>query len=328
MDHSGIKVHNQLQRTTTTIPRLIDTSHGNQPASFYQSGTPFYNYEYLDFPSFEMANTNGLKYIFDTKDYSESTYRGVWNSLNEGLGSTNWNLSKIIDPVHNREVTFEYEDYFKATPERIKNITATYQDPFNSYDVNDHYYTPIDNVSLNNGTYDIHFQSGFTTHTTKAHRLTKITWDEGTVEFIYGLDRIDDIGEKALTEILVKNNLGQLVKHIKLEYSYFNSLENCNEKECKRLRLDKVKELPIGTTTVNAKVHEFDYNYDNPLPRRDSFQRDFLGYFNNNGFEWSSNDDAEIPPNAILHFYKNQGGNTILPFKRTNGSNYRIIHGQ
>ncbi|WP_046759413.1 hypothetical protein, partial [Kordia jejudonensis] len=52
------------------------------------------------------------------------------------------------------------------------------------------------------------------------------------------------------------------------------------------------------------------------------------GYYNNNGFEWSSNDDAEIPPNAILHFYKNQGGNSILPFKRTNGSNYRIIHGQ
>ncbi|WP_046759447.1 hypothetical protein, partial [Kordia jejudonensis] len=78
-----------------------------------------------------------------TKDYNETTYRGYRNSLNRGLNSTNWNLSKIIDPVHNREVTFEYEDYFKVTPERIKNITATYQDPSDQNDVNDHYYTPI-----------------------------------------------------------------------------------------------------------------------------------------------------------------------------------------
>ncbi|WP_430409212.1 RHS repeat domain-containing protein [Kordia sp.] len=328
LDHSGVKVQNQLQRTTSIIPRLIDVSHGNDPASFYVNGIPFYNYEYLDFPSFEVVNTNGLKYIFDTKDYSEATYRGFWNSANEGLGSTNWNLSKIIDPVHNREVIFEYEAYFKATPERIKNITATYQDPLDTDDIHDYYYTPISNVALGNGTWDMHFQNSISTRTTKAHRLKKIKWDEGTVEFIYGLNRIDDVGEKALTEILIKNNLDQLVKHFEFEYSYFNSLENCNEKECKRLRLEKVKELPISNTTVNAKEHSFDYNYDNPLPRRDSFQRDYLGYFNNNGFEWSSTDDTEVPPNAILHFYKNQGKNSVLPFKRTNGSNYRIIHGQ
>ncbi|WP_433991529.1 RHS repeat domain-containing protein [Kordia algicida OT-1] len=328
LDHSGVKVQNLIQRTTTTIPRLVDISHGNEPADFYQNGIPFYNYQYLDFPSFEIVNTNGLKYIFDTKDYSESTYHGVWDSANQGLGSTNWNLSKIIDPIHNREVIFEYEAYVKAIPERIKNITATYQDPLDTDDLYDYYYTTISDVSLGNGTYDMDFQSTVSTRTTKANRLKKITWDEGTVEFIYGLNRIDDLGEKALTEILVKNNFGQLIKHFEFEYSYFNSLENCNEKECKRLRLDKVKELPIGNTAVNAKVHEFDYNYDNPLPRRDSFQRDFLGYFNNNGFEWSSNDESEIPPNAMLHFYKNQGGNSVLPFKRTNGSNYRIIHGQ
>lgn len=328
LDHSGIKVQNQIQRTTSVIPRLIDLSFGNNPADFHQNGTAFYNYEYLDFPSFEVVNTNGLKYIFDTKDYSEVVSQGFRNSANKGLSSTNWNLSKIIDPIHNREVNFEYEAYFKATGEAVKNITASYQDPSSTDDRYDYYYTPVADVSLTSGTYDMHFQSSVSTHTTKANRLKKITWDEGTVEFIYGLHRIDDLGEKALTEILVKNNLGQLVKHVEFEYSYFNSLENCNEKECKRLRLDKVKELPIGNTTVNAKEHSFDYNYENPLPRRDSFQRDYLGYFNNNGFEWSSSDQSIVPPNAILHFYKNQGGNSVLPFKRTNGTNYRKINGQ
>ena len=327
LDHSGVKLTHPAQRTQTTVSRLMDISLGNEPASFYTNNTPFYNYQYLGFPSFEVVNTTGLLYTFDVRDYAETAHQGWNNTAFLGLSTANWNLSKITDPIHNREVHFQYESYFKQEPEVVKNITATHQNPISTEDRYDYYYTPISDVSLTSGTWDMHFQSSITTYTPKAHRLTKIVWDQGTVDFIYGHDRLDDLGEKALTQIIVKNNAGQIIKHFKLAYTYFDSLENCNEKECKRLRLDSVKELATNAASTIVKTHSFEYNYQYPLPRRDSFQRDFLGYFNNNGFEWSSTDDTEIPPNATLHFYKNQGSNSVLPFKRTNGSNYRKING-
>jgi len=328
LDHSGIKINNTLQRNTTTVPRLRDPYPSNPTGDYTVNGIPFFNYDHLDFSTFEVVNTNGVKYIFDVKDYSESTYRGYRNSTNTGFNSTNWNLSKIIDPTTNREVEFIYESYFKATPELTKNITSTYQDPSDSGESSDLYYVEFRDVTVNWGTYTMDFQSTVNTVSPKVNRLKTILWDKGTVEFVYGLNRLDDLDEKALTEIIVKNNLGQTIKHFQLSYSYFNSKENCNDKECKRLKLDAIEELPIGNSTTNAKKHSFDYNYDNPLPRRDSFQRDYLGYYNNNGFEWTATDDTQRPPNPILHFYKNQGSNAILPFKRTNGANYRIIHGQ
>ena len=327
LDHSGVKIDHPIQRATTTLGRLFSASIGNpnyHNTSYDTNGTTFYDYDHLDFPSFEITNNNGVKYTFGNKDYNEAASFGYRNDINDGLNSTNWNLTKIVDPMTNRAVNFTYDTYYKATGERTASIASTYQTPGNN--PQELYHVRLEQVSLGNGTYEIDYQSGVTNYSPKVHRLKTIQWDEGTVEFIYGLTRQDDPDEQALTEILVKNNLGQVIKHYEFIYSYFISKENCADKECKRLKLEKVKMLPIsgGGESID---HDFTYFYDNPLPKRTSFQRDYLGYYNNNGFEWTATSDNERPPHPTLYFYKDQGPYAILPFQRSNGSNYRILNG-
>ncbi|MFT5875292.1 MAG: YD repeat-containing protein [Clostridium sp.] len=327
LDHSGIKIDHSIQRTTTTLGRLFSASIGNpnyQTTSYNTNGTTFYNYNHLDFPSFEITNINGVKYTFGNKDYSEAKSFGYRKDINDGLNSSNWNLTKIVDPMTNKEVNFTYEEYFKAIGERTTSITSTYQTPGNNQQ--ELYHVRLEKVRLGNGTYTIDYQNGVTNYTPKVHRLKTIQWDEGTVEFVYGLSRQDDPDEKALTEIIVKNNFGQVIKHYEFDYSYFISKENCVDKECKRLKLDKIKMLPISGNESSID-HNFTYFYDNPLPKRTSFQRDYLGYYNNNGFEWTAANDDERPPHPTLYFYKDQGPYAILPFQRSNGLDHRILNG-
>ena len=60
------------------------------------------------------------------------------------------------------------------------------------------------------------------------------------------------------------------------------------------------------------------YNTKKPLPKRGSLQQDYLGYYNNNGYEGSYN----VKPK--LYFYANQGRHSILPFQRTNATGQYI----
>ena len=321
LDHSGAKIDGPLQRITETVPRF-ETSF--DPGTYTVNGTSFFNYDYIDFSSFEVVNTDGMKYLFDNKDYSESTYNHYRQSANKGLSSTNWNLTKITDPKSNREVIFVYEEYFDPNIETSRSLMTSYQDPTSTFDINDFYYVDIDVVHLTSNTYSIDYNSSSTNRSPKKHRISSINWDGGTVEFEYNLSRIDSPGEKALTRVMVKNNNNKIIKDFRFNYSYFNSKENCSEKECKRLKLDSIDDL---TTTENVeKKYEFTYYYNNPLPKRNSLQTDYLGYYNNNGFEWNGNNSTN-PPNPTLHFYKDQGVNSILPFQRTNGSNHRMLSG-
>lgn len=321
LDHSGVKINHAIQRTTEIVPRFGTTVI---PGTYTVNGTSFYNYNYIDFSSFEVLNTNGIKYSFENKDYSETTYRGYNNSSNRGLSSTNWNLTKITDPKSNKEVSFSYEEYFDPNKEITKSYTTSYQNPSSSFDENDFYYIDISNVSLNSGNYTINYTNDTANRSPKKHRISSISWDRGTVDFEYSLTRIDSPGEKALTRVVVKNMNGKIIKDFRLNYSYFNSKENCSEKECKRLKLDNVEDLT--NTGAVEKKYEFTYHYGNPLPKRTSWQKDYLGFYNNNGFEWNGASTVN-PPNPTLHFYKNQGIYSVLPFQRTNGSNYRLLNG-
>lgn len=321
LDHSGVKIAGPFQRSTEVVPRFEDYAN---PGTFTVNGTSFYNYNYIDFPSFEVVNTNGIKYEFANKDYTQSIYKNYSQSANRGFSSTNWNLTKITDPKTNRVVTFSYDEYFNANEEVSRSLMTSYQDPFSNYDMNDLFYVDIDNVSLNTGNYTINYNASTSNSSSRKHRIETISWDSGTVDFEYNFNRIDAPGEKALTRVLVKNQNGKIIKDFRFNYSYFNSKENCSQKECKRLRLDSIEDR-TNSGLVERK-YEFDYYYDNPLPKRNSLQKDYLGYYNNNGFEWNGAETVN-PPNPTLHFYKDQGINAILPFQRSNGSNYRLLTG-
>jgi hypothetical protein len=327
LDHSGSKIEESINRSSEVVPRFANEI--NQ-GTYSVNGTSFYNYNYIDFNSFEIINTNGVKYLFDNKDYSETTYKSYRQSANKGLSSTNWNLTKISDPKTHKEVIFTYEEYFNPNLEVNRSLMTSFQNIRSAADEEDFYFVDVDAPSgstSSNNNLEIIYNSNTTNRAPKKNRLSSIQWDKGTIYFTYNFSRIDAPGEKALTDIIVKNNNGKIIKHYRLNYSYFNSKENCSSKECKRLKLNSIDDTRLTFTSENVlKTYEFEYYYNNPLPKRNSLQKDYLGYYNNNGFEWNGT-DLQRPPNPTLHFYKNQGKNSILPFKRNNGNNYRLLSG-
>lgn len=293
-----------------------------------------------DFYEFNIANINGVKYKFNEEEVNETFYRpfgiipvpGAICSSN-GMDIINsyhanyynkrihtWNLSKIEDSQTNKTVDFSYQTY--ANPNIENNILVntpvnlTISSPQNENSLNKcmiAMYAPNDPYN--------YLKMNSMTKNPKRKRLTSISYEEGTVNFQYGLNRQDYPGENALTEIIVKNSKNVVIKRFVLNYSYFDSKENCTDPDCKRLRLESVQIFDSGN---KSNSYTFDYDYTNKLPKRGSLEHDFLGYYNNNGVV-DNNSNVLLTPK--LYFYKNNYTNSILPFQLVNNSNFQIIPG-
>jgi hypothetical protein len=74
------------------------------------------------------------------------------------------------------------------------------------------------------------------------------------------------------------NNVAKLVKDFSLNYSYFTNTNNTFTK--KRLRLDSLQEMAVGTGTVSKPPHRFEYNSTGLMPERYSYALDHWGYYN------------------------------------------------
>ncbi|MFC4816554.1 hypothetical protein [Flavobacterium sp. GCM10023249] len=126
-------------------------------------------------------------------------------------------------------------------------------------------------------------------------KLTKITWAEGRVEFIYNNLREDTYSKpdqniisttKSLDKIKVYDKNNQLIKEIDLSYlyniaeGYNNNLPTHEHSLYKRLYLNKVSIKKPNSNLVNSE-YKFQYN-NSLLPYKFSFEQDYWGYFNNN----------------------------------------------
>ena len=309
---------------------------------------------YIDYEQFILTNTSGIEYIFSQPDINESIPNFVpqgWSSpaslpisimkmifniqKSHTVTTPTWNLTNIKDNENNRQVTFEYEQYSKPTVYKIRNnsndVLREDANPGKVWssagrgiyafghipDFQDKTYVNVEEVRTKNQFYY--------SKDTRLNRLKKIKWSYGEIEFIYGLVRQDNYdNEKALTEIIIRNKNGQKVKHFKLSYSYFNSKENCSQWQCKRLKLDNI--VQVNNDNKIDPYYKLDYYYDHPLPKVNSLQQDFLGYYNNNGKEKTDELKDYISP--ILYYHKNQGRYSILPFQRNDGTFTKLIPGQ
>ena len=297
---------------------------GTEDGNPYQSYPSYTGFSLFDFNNFLFKNINGLVYEFDKKDIVETYITPVFDMenmfTNYSKTITSWHLKSIKDSSTNRTVTFSYEEFIKSTSEKSLNYKGTSAPPGgfggNSIDYIHAQYNETRNQFIHS--------NEILTKYPKLNRITEINWDGGKIEFKYEQNRQDYIGDKVLTKILVKDFNGNIIKTILFEQSYYPSKENCSEDICKRLKLDKVK--IVGTEGIE---HSYILNYDlsNSLPKRTSLQRDYLGYFNNNGVAYFSNNYEVKGPSPMLYFYPNQGKYSIIPFQRNDNSNYRIISG-
>jgi YD repeat-containing protein len=172
--------------------------------------------------------------------------------------------------------------------------------------------------TANQGLPDIDTSSpnSYDTSYTKTERsftqISSISTSQGTIEFIRStINRLDTQSPKqALDSIIVRNNFGTPVKKIKLKHSYFTSPDpnvpvNLSTTGCfvapitaltKRLKLDEVEFIEVGTTTPKKYSYKLDYNENIDLPYKWSPARDHWGYYNG-----AVNNRSMIPPIRGIH---------------------------
>ena len=323
LNHSGVKIGN-VSLETHIANEFIDVGFVNNQFSLpelFESST--WNAPIRDFFSFDLTNSLGIKYHFSKPDIVESyIIPSNWNSSdytwldkskngrrNYNKSINTWNLERIDDNTSNKSVIFEYEEYGKQISEINRFVEAIYYGTNNGnceYEINPNYFR---NPPLSYGGYRPPYQGPieYLTQAPLLHRLKKIHFDGGVVEFIYGT-RIDDVEEKALNEIVVKDYNGKIIKRVKLHQTYFQ-VTGCNDPECYRLHLDSVEIVDENNNTLGQ--YSFEYYESNSLPKRGSVQQDFLGYYNANGV--SGLGDSFTKPK--LYYYKNLYENSILPFQ-------------
>lgn len=116
--------------------------------------------------------------------------------------------------------------------------------------------------------------------------IKQINFPNGRIVFVYS-DREDLLpGSKKLSEIQVLNN-ETIIKKIIFNHSYFLSNQSSlntpnysvgNLTRTKRLKLDNI-EFKNSTNGVSDK-YSFEYYLFDKIPTKDSFSRDYWGYFN------------------------------------------------
>ena len=308
---------------TTGQQNIIKETRGNSNVGIYAVSRQIpgsNDYEYIDggfnsnfnlygINSIDITNTSGLQFIFDKADVSQYNISQENKRLHSSAGIPNdpvkilsnlkqesYHLSKIKDFKSNKEVFFDYETYKKS-----------------SYDpINDSFYIK----GLTNPFYMDPITDAKSVKYPKLHRLTKIRFDNGSVEFIYGLNRQDVIDEKALTQIIIKDLNGKVIKKVNLEYSYKTNFSYTSAPQNKRLQLNKV----YTTNAVNTSLPGYLLTYNStPLPPRGSWGKDFLGYHN------GTHNTSNTSPKPHIYFYPDSGKNSLLPVSK--GSGYYLASG-
>jgi len=112
------------------------------------------------------------------------------------------------------------------------------------------------------------------------HRLVKIDFGDGYINFKYNNVRCDLMEDKSMDQMDIYTKSNQLIKRFKFQYSYFgNNSDGCNiyTQNSKRLKLVSITE---GSIATEKPPYIFEYNEAINLPDRLSYAQDHWGYYN------------------------------------------------
>ena len=227
----------------------------------------------------EIIDENGTKFTFgDTPASVEKTSKNTmdefehYNEFNNVEFESTWYLSKARS-AFNDEVAFTYSAGSNLEYQYYSEIIET-----TDVNVNQCYVPEKRNTRV---------------RILSPKYLNQITTSQGKVQFTFigtGTQRQDLTNGKFLDKIEIKNLSNQVVKAYFFEYNYFNAnlsvpntFLNCNDKECRRLKLVRIRE---NQRTNSIHYRHFKYNNNTHLPPRYATHLDHWGYFN--GIEGSN----------------------------------------
>jgi len=246
-----------------------------------------------------ILDDNGVTYEFDDVEYSSMTLDdGVTSNIPAYMSYNNypttWNITSMTSADGQEQILFEYyttDGVHTLFQNFLQNGSATY------YRTNQ--YASISWTGATGPLFSVP-----PTVTVKRKYLKKITLKRGGltvsyIDFISTPDQRQDLDhtnfpqERLLQGINVYAN-NALVKQYNLTTSYFVNGIN------KRLRLDAVQEMAIGTGTASKPPFAFQYDNSMGVPSINAASVDHWGFYN------GTDNVSTLIPNA------NTGDGTIL----------------
>jgi hypothetical protein len=217
---------------------------------------------------FVITETNGVKYYFSETETTKNEIMLPGQEGNAEFLSSSCYLKRIVSADGCNTINFFYKDGL----ERVYN-----------YDNSGEPMVIVPDTEV------LGYPESYSETRTKI--LDYISWNEGSLQFIYSNERKDLIGGVFLRSILLKNKEKKTIKSFAFDYSYFgrnrsyalNQVANI-DKETKdkgselRLKLDAVHFLDAKGDKVSS--YRMEYNTRVWLPERSSYAIDHWGYYN------------------------------------------------
>ncbi len=224
---------------------------------------------------FEVLDLSGNKYLFNTTEATRSVSLANGYSEYNAYDVSAWYLSEIRDKSGNLLVSLQYKD--KELHQTSQFIRAPYQ------------------FDLNNQANFKEDESSYMWLYNKRPLLEKIQFSNGSVEFVMSQNVRCDLGnDRYIDSIKVRNAIGEYIRRINFDYSYFSDTGVVSEGEALpgdaalRLKLDSVH--IIGREAGDRELYAFEYETDKLLPNRvETFAMDHWGYYNGkNNSTWEA----------------------------------------
>lgn len=255
---------------------------------------------YIPEKSFEVIDAYGNRYFFGSLETTREkttihtstisnypsepiTRQTIRARSHEPWVLTAWYLDKIITPKQDT-ITFQY-----AKEEIYSPINA-------SEDIS---LTDLQDLSTAEKYYSFSYTKNEQT------LLKKISFNDGEINLGYS-DREDiestNVSKKPskVNDLTIVNNMGNIIKKVKFNYSYLGSdhyLDNTSEKYLRRrLLLDNIQMIAPESNSVDQK-YIFYYNR-NSLPSKNANISDHWGYCN--GISKTSSKDFKLTPPLII----------------------------
>jgi YD repeat-containing protein len=245
--------------------------------------------------------TYDVSYINSTNSYFHDTYFGGLEHPQLNFIVSSWHLTEMKDVNTGKKVTYEYESvpYYTTTQLANKHFI---DDETGGYCCGNYIEPP---VLFNNATeVNLHINP---------KRLKSIKTDDTTINFTYGLQRQDLLGDYALTQVQIVSNIDNIIiKTYLLNYKYMN--QTSGDSNSKRLMLDYIEES--GKDDFNIKKKTILEYYPGNIAASNSInQSDWYGYYLNN----PSNGDR-----PILYMHPEMKELAILPVPLSNKESYFV----
>ncbi|MFY7844920.1 hypothetical protein [Chryseobacterium gambrini] len=279
------------------------------------------------FENFIIKNGSGYEYSFNIPQGTAINFfpQTFDDNINYQPAVVNtWRLGQIKSPYSSKTVSYVFESFTNTYLNPTLNVNqngGTIQDGANGLFATGS--NPTNSGGSGSGNKVI------STYNLNNKRIKAINFDEGSINFIYSVQRLDYDGN-VLSKIEIKNKSGQIVKSFDLSYSYFQpaNASTCTDNyTCLRLRLDNIKDSSSGNYTFNYGIN----NSNGVFPKRTSSKTDFLGFFNNNTSDFQffttlQQAQTYSYPDDKIYYYPQLEKDNYLPFQ-LNNINYTSVTG-